>query len=470
MMLSENNLHDYQKATVEHIVNHNYCGVFLDMGLGKTVSTLTAINELMFGYLDVKKVLIVAPKRVVESVWEEESQKWEHLKHLTFSKITGNEESRCQALYKEANIYLVSRDNILWLCKKFGYSDNPRMKKFADLPFDMVVVDELSSFKAHNSKRFKALRSARPTMKRFVGLTGTPAPNGLLDLWAQMFLIDMGMRLEKTITSYRGKYFKPGRSNGMVVYEYKLLPDADKTIQSKISDVCISMKANDYLELPECTYNYIRVPLTPELKKKYIDFERENVLDVVDEETHEISAINAGALSNKLLQFCNGSVYDEEHNAIQVHDLKIQALKDLVEDSQGQPILVAWSYQFDRDRILEELKSYNPRELKTKKDIDDWNEGKVQVLITHPASAGHGLNLQKGGHIIVWFGQTWSLELYQQFNARLMRQGQKNHVIIHHLVMADTHDEDTIKALNSKCKTQDALMASIKAKIKKYLK
>lgn len=470
MMLTAENLHNYQKATVEHIINNRFCGVFLDMGLGKTVSTLTAINDLMFGYMDINSVLIVAPKRVVESVWEEEAQKWEHLKHLTFSKIVGNEEQRKSALKKKADVYLVSRDNITWLCKMFGYSDNPRLKKAANLPFDMVVVDELSSFKAHDSKRFKALRSARPTMRRFVGLTGTPAPNSLLDLWAQMFLIDMGERLEKTITSYRGKYFKPGRSNGMVVYEYKLLPDADKTIHNKISDVCISMKAKDYLDLPDCTLNYIKVSLTPDLEKRYKKFERDNVLSVVDAETHEITALNAAALSGKLLQFANGALYDDDHVAHDVHDLKIQALKDLIEDSQGQPILVAWAFQFDRDRIMRELKAYNPRELKTKADIDDWNAGKIRVLISHPASAGHGLNLQKGGHIIVWFGQTWSLEFYQQFNARLMRQGQQNHVIIHHIITEGTHDEDTVKALDAKSKTQDALMLAIKARIKKYLK
>lgn len=467
-MLNENNLHEYQKAAVRHIIDHRYAGVFLDMGLGKTVSTLTAINDLMYGYMDVSKVLIIAPKRVVESVWEDEAQKWGHLKHLTFSKIVGTELQRSQALEKDADIYLVSRDNLIWLCKKFGYSDNPVNRKPARLPYDMVVVDELSSFKSHASKRFKALRTSRPSIRRFVGLTGTPAPNGLIDLWAQMFLIDMGERLGRTITDYRNRYFTPGRTNGFVVYEYKLIKGADKAIHERIKDICMSMSAKDYLTLPECTFNTIRVPMTDELKKEYEAFEKDCVLGSVGDDG-EITAVNASVLANKLLQFANGAVYDNDHNAHILHDLKIKALKDLIEDSQGQPILVAWSFQFDRERLLDELKEYGPRELKDKKDIDDWNAGKIRVLLTHPASAGHGLNLQKGGHIIVWYGLTWSLELYQQFNARLMRQGQTEHVIIHHLVMDGTHDEDVTKALDRKDVTQKRLMECLKARLEKYL-
>lgn len=477
-MLTEKDLHVYQKACVEHIIDNPYCGVFLDMGLGKTVSTLTAINYLMNDYCEINSVLVIAPKRVAESVWQEEAEKWEHLKQLRFSKIIGNEAERIKAIKAKADVYIISRDNVAWLCALFGGGK---------LPFDMCVIDELSSFKSYKSLRFKALRAARPFMKRLVGLTGTPAPNGLIDLWPQIYLMDRGIRLEKTITRYREKYFRPGKTNGSIVYSYNILEDSEKLIHEKIEDICISMKAQDYLNMPFRTDNIIKLRMPDAIKKQYNDFEKNKVLDLINttqtveeedengnsifvEKPLEINVVNAAALSNKLLQFANGAVYDEERKVFPVHNIKLEALKEIIEDANGQSVLVAWTYQFDRDRIKEYLKAYKPRELKTNKDIQEWNEGKIQVMLAHPASAGHGLNLQSGGNIIVWFGQTWSLELYQQFNARLYRQGQQNHVIINHLVMLGTHDEDAISSLRQKDKKQNCLMDSIKAKIEKYKK
>lgn len=463
--MNESNLHKYQTACVKHIIDHPFCGVFLEMGLGKTVSTLTAINYLMFDYLSVNSVLIIAPKRVAESVWQEEAEKWDHLKHLTFSKIIGTQQQRIRALKEKADIHIISRDNIAWLCALCGG---------AKLPFDMVVVDELSSFKNYKSQRFKSLRLTQPYFKRFVGLTGTPAPNGLIDLWSQIYLMDRGERLGKTITAYRKTYFRPGQTNGNVVYSYVLLPEADNMIHERINDICISMKSDDYLSMPIRTDNFIKLRMPDNIQKMYTDFEKEKVLelykDLYEECEVEINAINAAALSNKLLQFANGAVYDENKETHIIHDIKLEALKEIIDDANGQPVLVAWTYQHDRDRIMEYLKKYSPRELKKPQDIIDWNKGKVQVMLAHPASAGHGLNLQAGGSIIVWFGQTWSLELYQQFNARLYRQGQKNGVIINHLIMKGTHDEDVILALRRKNLCQNSLMDSIKAKINKYIK
>lgn len=476
MTLTENNLHDYQRACVEHIIDNRYCGVFLDMGLGKTVSTLTAINYLMNDYCEINSVLVIAPKRVTESVWQEEAEKWGHLSHLRFSKIVGTEAKRIEALRTRAEIYLISRDNIAWLCAYYGGGK---------LPFDMVVIDELSSFKSYKSLRFKALRGARPYLKRLVGLTGTPAPNGLIDLWPQIYLMDKGERLEKTITRYRERYFRPGRSNGHVVYNYILGENSESLIHEKISDICISMKAEDYLKMPERTDNFIKLSMPDGLKKKYLDFEKEKVIEMMTETVEEqdengnsvfvekpveINAVNAGALSNKLLQFANGAIYDDKKGVHPIHDIKLEALKEIIEDANGKSVLVAWTFQFDRDRIKEYLKAYKPRELKTPQDIKDWNDGKVQVMLAHPASAGHGLNLQAGGNIIVWYGQTWSLELYQQFNARLYRQGQKNSVIVNHLILKGTHDEDVIQSLKNKDRKQNDLMDSIKAKIDKYKK
>lgn len=462
--MNETNLHSYQRACVKHIIKTPFCGVFLEMGLGKTVSTLTAINYLMFDYLEISNVLVIAPKRVAETVWQEEAEQWDHLKHLTFSKIIGTQMQRIKALNEKANIYIISRDNIAWLCAYYGG---------LRLPFDMIVVDELSSFKSYKSQRFKALKSCQPAFKRFVGLTGTPAPNGLIDLWPQIYLMDRGTRLGKTISSYRATYFRPGKTNGNVVYSYDLLTNSESIIHNKIKDICISMKAEDYIQMPMRTDNYIKLRLPEDLKKKYDEFEREKVLEFIDtdsEELTEINVINAAALSNKLLQFANGAIYDENSETHEIHSIKIDALKEIIEDANGKSILVAWTYRFDRDRLLKELSKYKPKELKTPQDIKNWNDGKIQVMLAHPASAGHGLNLQAGGSIVVWFGLTWSLELYQQFNARLYRQGQCKHVIINHLVMNGTHDVDVINAIKRKATKQNGLMESIKAKIKKYIK
>ena len=459
--MDRSNLHKYQKVCVEHIIAHPFCGVFLDMGLGKTISTLTAIEELKYDYCEVNTVLVIAPKRVAETVWEEEAKKWDHTKHLTFSKIIGTEKQRLAALKRKADIYIISRDNIAWLCSLYA----------AKLPYDMLVIDELSSFKAHQTQRFKSLRLARPWFKRVVGLTGTPAPNGLINLWPQMYIIDRGERLEKTISAYRSRYFRPGASNGYVVYSYNILPESEKLIQEKIKDICISMRAEDYLEMPERIDNFVRVTMPDKLMDIYKKFEQENIITLaneIEQGTTTVNAVNAAALSNKLLQFANGAMYDENRNVVPVHDLKLEALKEIVEAADGKPVLVAWTYQFDRDRIINYFRSMKPRELKTAQDINDWNAGKVQLMLAHPASAGHGINLQAGGNIIVWYGLTWSLELYQQFNARLYRQGQKQRTIIHHIVTSKTEDENVVKALKSKDRAQNNLMNSIKAKLEMY--
>lgn len=466
-MLKREDLHKYQNTGVNHIIDNNYCALFLDMGLGKTVTTLTAIYDLIYDYVEISTVLVVAPKRVAETVWSDECDNWEHLNKLRISKIIGNKQERLKALSTKAEIYIISRDNIAWLCSLYGGHS---------LPFDMLVIDELSSIKSYKSLRFKSLRQVRPSFKRVVGLTGTPAPNGLIDLWPQIFILDRGDRLEKTISRYRDKYFRPGKKNGAIVYSYSILENSESLIHEKVKDICISMKAEDYLEMPERIDNYIKIKMPPQLKQQYIDFEKNKILELYsdclnDEESiNQISVVNAAALSNKLLQFSNGAVYDEDRNVHVVHDLKIEALKELIDDANGKPILVAWTFQHDRDRIMEALKAYKPRELKVEKDIRDWNEGKVQVMLAHPASAGHGLNLQSGGSIIVWFGQTWSLELYQQFNGRVYRQGQKHGVIINHIILEGSHDEDVIKALSGKNKTQSSLMESVKCKVLKYIK
>lgn len=462
--MNKSDLHPYQLACVEHIIKHNYCGVFLDMGLGKTVSTLTAINSLINEYYSVHRVLVIAPKRVAETVWEEETQIWEHLKSLTCSKIIGDRKHRLEALTKDVDIYIVSRDNIKWLIDTLNGS----------FPWDMVVVDELSSFKSHKSERFRALKKVRPFFNRFVGLTGTPAPNGLIDLWPQIYLMDMGARLGKTRTMFLNTYFTPGMTVGYAVYNYNLKKGADKAIHSMISDICISMKASDYLRMPPRTDNFIPLIMDDKLKNQYKEFEKESVLELINEngDDVEISALNAAGLCNKLLQFANGAVYSDDDNGNRVtniiHSLKIQALKEILDTANGQSVLVAFTFQSDKDRIMSELADYNPRLLVDSQDIYDWNAGKVPLMLAHPASAGHGLNLQRGGNIIVWYGLTWSLELYQQFNGRLYRQGQKNPVVINHLVVKGTYDERVVRTLRCKDVSQNALMEDIKAMVNRY--
>lgn len=447
-------MHGYQDKAVDHIVENTRAAMLLDMGLGKTVSTLTAIKYLMFEELEIHKVLIIAPKRVAESVWNAEINKWSHLKNLTISRIIGTEKQRLKALNDKAMIYTIGRDNVAWLCAQFG----GKM-----LPFDMVVIDELSSFKNPKSQRFKALRRAIPSVERVVGLTGTPAPNGLIDLWSQMYLIDQGERLHQTLTKYRDLYFTKKYSGwGYDVTEY-----GEKRIPELIKDIAISMKKEDYLDMADPVFNTISIPMSPALKAKYDEFEEEAVMELF-EGLDEITAVNAAALRSKLLQFSNGAVYDKEKHVHHIHDLKLEALQDIVDEAGGKPVLVAYCFQHDRDRILKKFKG--AVKLETDAHIDQWNAGKIEMLVMHPASGGHGLNLQSGGNIIVWFGLNDSLELYEQFNARLHRQGQDQVVIINRLLCEGTEDFAVMQNLDRKAKGQDGLMASVKAKIAKYLK
>lgn len=459
-MLKKEQLHDYQVKAVDMIVNNFNCGLFLDMGLGKTVSTLTAIQELReIGFID--KVLIIAPKKVAQVTWKDEINNWEHLKGLRISVIDGTAAQRRAAMMADADIYTVSRDNVVWLVVEHGG---------VKLPYDMVVIDELSSFKNPASKRFKALRRVRKFIPRVVGLTGTPAPNGLIDLWAQMFLIDEGKRLGKTITSYRDRFFTAGRRNGDIVYQWDLKNPAEETeqkISDLIKDICISMSAEDYLKMPDKLMYYDRVKLSDKDFKAYKTFEREQVLEFI-ESGETITAASAAALSNKLQQFANGAMYDADRKVLQLHDEKIEKLKELVEAANGQPVLIAYTFKHDLDNIMDALKEYKPVKLEKPEQVADWNAGKINVLVTHPASAGHGLNLQKGGHIMIWYGLTWALELYQQFNARLYRQGQKKPVSIHHIIATDTVDEKIIKSLDGKDTTQRSLMDAIKEIVELY--
>lgn len=454
--MNENNLHEYQKAAVQHIIDHDAAGLFLDMGLGKTVSTLTAVNQLMNVYLEVKKVLVIAPKRVAEDTWTTECEKWEHLHGLRVSRVLGTEKKRKAALKADADIYVINRENVVWLVAQLkGW-----------WPFDMIVIDELSSFKSNTAARFKALRQVRPMTSRVVGLTGTPAPNGLIGLWPQMYLLDMGERLEKTITAYRAKYFRPGRTNGQVVFDYKPNTGSEEAIYKKISDICISMKAEDYLDLPDMIEIPVEVSMNERQMKQYEKFEEEQVLKLQEE--GDISAVNAAALSNKLLQYANGAIYDAERNIHELHEAKLDALEEIVEAANGSPVLVFYSFRHDVARILKRLKLYHPKEIGGQEDIQAWNEGKIPVMLAHPASAGHGLNLQKGGHIMVWFGLPWSLELYQQANARLHRQGQSQPVRNYIIMTKGTMDADVKKALSGKTDRQDALMEAVKARIEKW--
>lgn len=457
-MLTPDKLHPYQLRAIEHILKHKGCALFLDMGLGKTVSTLTAIDRLIYEELDVSKVLIIAPKRVAESVWDAEIEKWTHLKRLSIVKVLGTEKQRLAALREEANLYIIGRDNVAWLEKHMP-------KAAAKYPFDMLVIDELSSFKNPRSLRFKSLRRMRPFFRRVVGLTGTPAPNGLMDLWSQLYLLDGGKRLFPTLTQYRSIFFFPDKVNGHVVYSYKLRDGADKIIYNHIDDICMSMKAEDYLSLPPLITNVVKIRMTPELKKKYREFRHEQCMLIGNE---EVTAVNAAVLANKLLQFADGAIYNEAGRAIPIHSLKLEAAKEIVETADGEPVLIAWVFRSDRDRLKEVLAEYEPRDLDGPQDIKDWNAGKIRVLLMHPASGGHGLNLQAGGHIILWYGQTWNLELYQQLNARLYRQGQDKSVIIHHLVLEGSMDERVMAALSTKSRGQEALIEAVKDQMARY--
>lgn len=443
--------HKYQKYAIEHILTHTVSALFLDMGLGKTVITLTAIEELLYDAFAINKVLVIAPLRVARDTWSQEIKKWEHLRKLKYSVVIGTETERRAALRAKADIYLINRENVDWLVSKSGYA----------FDFDMVVIDELSSFKSYTAKRFKSLLKVRPKIKRIVGLTGTPSSNGLMDLWAEFRILDLGKRLGRFISGFRQDFFTPDKRNQQIVFSYKALPGAEECIYKLISDITISMKSVDFLDMPKCLMNTVEVSLSEKEREIYDKLKKDMVLAVGSE---EIDAVNAAALSNKLLQMANGAVYGEDKKVISIHDRKLDALEDLIEGANGKPVLIAYWFKHDLERIK---KRFKVREIKESKDIADWNAGEIPVAVIHPASAGHGLNLQAGGSTLIWFGLTWSLELYQQTNARLWRQGQKDTVIIHHIVCKDTIDENVILALGKKNKSQDELINAVKANLRR---
>lgn len=448
------NPHEYQIYATNFILEHPVAAVLLEMGLGKSVITLTAIYELMLNRFEVQKVLVIAPLRVARDTWPAEIEKWDHLNGLTYSVVIGTEAERLAALKSQAHLYLINRENVDWLITKSGIR----------FDYDMVVIDELSSFKSHTAKRFKSLLKVRPTVKRMVGLTGTPSGNGLMDLWAEFRVLDMGQRLGRYITHYRNNFFVPDKRNQQMIFSYKPKPGAEEAIYRLISDITISMKSADFLKMPECIINEVSVSLSEKERSVYQSLKENMVVDLKDE---EIDAVNAAALSGKLLQMANGAIYNEEKEVIHIHDRKLDALEDLIESANGKPILVAYWFKHDLTRIAERLSKLGVvyQHINTQESIRKWNNGELPVGLIHPASAGHGLNLQTGGNHIVWFSLTWSLELYQQTNARLYRQGQKNTVVIQHIVTKDTIDEQIIKALSDKNTTQDALMKAVKANL-----
>lgn len=450
--------HDYQKHCIEKIITTKKTGLFLDMGLGKTVTTLTAVKELKYNRFEVRKALVIAPKKVAEGTWSREASKWDHTRMLRVSPVLGSQSKRVKALNTPADIYIINRENVCWLV---DYYKN-------DWPFDMVVVDESSSFKSHKAKRFKSLASVSCHIDRMVLLTGTPSPNSLADLWSQVYLLDGGQRLEKRYTHFREKYFDPGQRNGYVVFNYNAKPGSENAILSRISDICISMKASDYLQLPDVIDHEVPVVLDSKAAKAYYDLERQMVLQL-PEDDEEISVTSAAALSNKLLQLANGAVYDDDHNYYEVHDCKIDAFLELIESLQGKPALVFYNFQHDKARILKALEKskLRVRELKTAADEDAWNNHEVDILLAHPASSAYGLNLQEGGNHVIWFGLTWNYEQYTQANARLHRQGQTEKVIIHHLICSGTRDEDVMEALKRKEDVQEWVMQSLKARIER---
>ncbi|MDO0896400.1 DEAD/DEAH box helicase [Enterococcus sp. B1E4] len=441
--------HEYQSYATEFILSHPISAVFLEMGLGKSVITLSAIFDLCLDSFLVCKVLVIAPLRVARDTWPAEINKWDHLKGLSYSVAVGTEKERIDALKKQSTLYIINRENVDWLVHKSGIP----------FQFDMVVIDELSSFKSYGAKRFKSLLKVRPSVKRIVGLTGTPSSNGLMDLWAEFRILDLGQRLGRYISHYRNTYFKPDKRNAQIIFSYKPLPGAEEEIYKQISDITISMKSTDYLTMPEYVSNEVFVTLSDKEWKVYSDFKDDMVANLGDE---EIDAVNAAVLSGKLLQMANGAVYDSENKAHVIHDKKLDALEDLIEGANGKPVLVAYWYKHDLERIKDR---FPVRQIQSSKDIEDWNDGKIPIAVIHPASAGHGLNLQSGGSTLIWFGLTWSLELYQQTNARLYRQGQKDTVIVHHIITKNTIDEDVLLALTKKEKTQDTLIDAVKANL-----
>ena len=441
--------HNYQNYAKDFILAHKVSALFLDCGLGKTITTLTAINELMYDSFEISKVLIIAPLRVAQSTWKDEIEKWDHLNLLRYSIAVGDEKERLKALKQNSDIYIINRENVDWLVTKSGI----------DFNFNMLIIDELSSFKSHTSKRFKSLLKIRPYFERVVGLTGTPSSNGLMDLWAEFRVLDLGERLGRYITHYRNEYFLPDKRNGAVIFSYKPQPNAEERIYRRLADMTISMKSTEYLKMPELILNELEINLDEEDQIKYKKFKKEMVMTIQEK---EIDAINAASLSNKLIQLANGSIYDEDKKFYEVHNKKLDKLEEIIESANGKPVLVAYWFKADKERIE---KRFKVREIKTADDIKQWNKGMIDLALIHPASAGHGLNLQSGGSTLVWFSLTWSLELYQQTNARLYRQGQKDTVVIHHLITKNTIDEDIMKSLKRKDKTQEALMKAVKARI-----
>lgn len=447
--------HAYQEYCIRKIIGTKKIGLFLDMGLGKTVTTLTAIRELKYNRFEVRKVLIIAPKKVAEGTWTREKDKWEHTKILRVSQVLGSQAKRIRALNTPADLYIINRENVCWLVDYYRNA----------WPFDMVVIDESSSFKSHTAKRFKALASVSGHNDRLVELTGTPSPNGLNDLWSQVYLLDGGERLGKRYTQFREHYFDPGDRGQNVIYNYKPKQGSEESIMAKISDICVSMKAEDYLQLPPVVFHEVPVVLDSRAERAYRELEKKMILELPEEE--EISVTSAAALSNKLLQLSNGAVYDDDHNVHEVHNCKIEAFLELIESLQGKPALVFYNFQHDRIRILKALEKtkLRVRELKKPEDEDAWNHREVDVLLAHPASSAYGLNLQDGGNHVIWFGLTWNYEQYTQANKRLHRQGQTERVIIHHLVCTGTRDEDVMAALSRKEDVQDYVMQSLKARI-----
>lgn len=441
--------YEYQKRAIKKIMTQPSVGLFLEMGLGKSVITLTAIKRLIYDELDVTRVLVIAPLMVAKDTWSRECDKWDHLKDLRVAKVLGSAAKRKAAIAEDADIYVINRENVVWLV------DNYRgMWKW-----DMLVVDELTSFKNPAAARFRALKKVRPKFRRIVGLTGSPDPNGLMDLWAEIFVLDGGERLERTVTRFRQLYFRPGKSNGHVVYDWTPVEGAEAAITHKISDITISMLSADYLDLPDRIDRDVRVTLTDEERAVYKKLEREHLLELSEDTA--ISAANAAAVMGKLLQLSGGAVYDDNGGVVEFHREKLDTLAEIIEAS-SEPVLIFYGYRHERARILKAFSKYEPRELKTETDIKDWNDGRIRVLIAHPASVGYGLNLQDGGHIIVWYSLPWSLDQYQQANARLYRQGQRRPVIIHRLIATGTVDERVADSLDKKDTSQAALMTALK--------
>lgn len=442
--------HNYQAYAIDYIETHPIAAVLLDMGLGKTVISLTAIADLLFDSFEAHRILVVAPLRVARDTWPAEIAKWEHLQHLTFAVCVGTPKERRTALMSGADITIINRENLGWLIDSSGF----------DFDYDMVIIDELSSFKNHKSKRFQSLMKVRPKVKRIIGLTGTPSSNGLMDLWAEFKLLDFGERLGRFITHYRNNYFIPDKRNGEIIYSYKPMPYAEDAIYRRISDITISMKSTDHLQMPELITSQYEVQLSEEETQRYEELKADFILELPE---GEITAANAASLTGKLSQLANGAIYDDDGNIIEFHDRKLDALEDLIEAANGKPLLVAYWFKHDLQRIK---KRFNVREIKSSKDITDWNNGDIPVAVIHPASAGHGLNLQAGGSTLIWFGLTWSLELYQQTNARLWRQGQTSGtVVIEHIITKGTIDKRILKALSLKEVTQNALIDAVKANL-----